>query len=123
MEPALLHLLFSGGVGLVRVRDRTCRATRRVLAQRHRLVRGGRAAERVGAAAGYAWTPDGAARRDLPSAFRSVLAHPPRVSRVAGRMTTSDKPSLLLRAFFLVALIFTTIGVLECAFILVDVAT
>jgi hypothetical protein len=38
-------------------------------------------------------------------------------------MTTSDKPSLFLRAFFLVALIFTTIGLLECAFILVDFAT
>jgi hypothetical protein len=38
-------------------------------------------------------------------------------------MTTSDKPSLFLRAIFVVALIFTTIGLLECAFILDDLAT
>jgi hypothetical protein len=38
-------------------------------------------------------------------------------------MTMSDRPSLLLRALVVVAMIFTAVGVLETAFVLYDVAT
>jgi hypothetical protein len=38
-------------------------------------------------------------------------------------MTMSDKPSVSLQVFFVVALIFTAIGLLECAFIVADFAT